>query len=156
MTAGRSPATALLVAWSQVRTVGQLYAVLVGIGVAMAMVLYEPALAVIVSWFDPARRATRAARRHRRRRLRQHHLHAAHRRCSSTAYGWRTTLLVLAASTARHRPAARARRPPAATAPAGATRAPTPAARRGLVRGGAARRAGSGASPSRSSPTAPR
>jgi predicted MFS family arabinose efflux permease len=40
-----------------VRTVWQLYAVFVGLGVAMAAALYEPATAVIVSWFDPARRA---------------------------------------------------------------------------------------------------
>jgi predicted MFS family arabinose efflux permease len=57
MTTGSVLATGLVVAWSQVRTVAQLYAVLVGIGFTTAMVLYEPALAVVVSWFDPARRA---------------------------------------------------------------------------------------------------
>jgi hypothetical protein len=57
MTAGSAAATVLLVAWSQVRTVGQLYAVMVGVGVAGATVLYEPAFAVLVSWFDPRRRA---------------------------------------------------------------------------------------------------
>jgi MFS family permease len=57
MTAGSLVATGLVVAWSQVRTVTQLYAVLIGIGLSMSMVLYEPAFAVIVSWFDPARRA---------------------------------------------------------------------------------------------------
>jgi MFS family permease len=57
MTAGSLAGAALLVAWSQVRTVGQLYAVFAGLGVAMAMALYEPATAVIVAWFDPARRA---------------------------------------------------------------------------------------------------
>ncbi len=56
MTTGSLAATVLLVAWSQVRTIGQLYAVLAGIGLAMAMVLYEPAFAVIVSWFEPQRR----------------------------------------------------------------------------------------------------
>jgi predicted MFS family arabinose efflux permease len=50
-------ATALVAAWSRVQTVAQLYAVLIGIGVCAAMVLYEPALAVVVSWFDPRRRA---------------------------------------------------------------------------------------------------
>lgn len=58
MTAGSIAGAALLVAWSQVRTVGQLYLVFVGLGAAMAMTLYEPATAVIVSWFDPARRST--------------------------------------------------------------------------------------------------
>ncbi|MBQ1048927.1 MFS transporter [Micromonospora sp. C51] len=58
MTAGSITATALLVAWSQVQTVGQLYAVMTGIGIVSAMVLYEPAFAVIVSWFSADRRAT--------------------------------------------------------------------------------------------------
>jgi MFS family permease len=57
MTAGSLAATALVLAWSQVRTLGQLYAVLVGIGLTTAMVLYDPALAVVVSWFDERRRA---------------------------------------------------------------------------------------------------
>ncbi|RZU75075.1 putative MFS family arabinose efflux permease [Micromonospora kangleipakensis] len=58
MTVGSITATALLVAWSQVHTIGQLYAVMIGIGITGAMVLYEPAFAVIVSWFTPDRRAT--------------------------------------------------------------------------------------------------
>jgi MFS family permease len=57
MTAGSLAATALLVAWSQVHTVAGLYAVLVGVGLTSAMVLYEPAFAIVVAWFDPARRA---------------------------------------------------------------------------------------------------
>jgi MFS family permease len=56
MTAGSVAATALVLAWSRVHTVAQLYAVLIGIGICAAMVLYEPALAVVVSWFDPGRR----------------------------------------------------------------------------------------------------
>ncbi|MEH0827363.1 MULTISPECIES: MFS transporter [unclassified Micromonospora] len=58
MTAGSIAATGLLLAWSQVRTVAQLYAVMVGVGIAGAMVLYEPAFAVIVSWCTPERRST--------------------------------------------------------------------------------------------------
>ncbi|MFG1758299.1 MFS transporter [Micromonospora echinofusca] len=58
MTAGSLAATALLVAWSQVHTISQLYAVMTGIGITSAMVLYEPAFAVIVSWFTPDRRTT--------------------------------------------------------------------------------------------------
>jgi MFS family permease len=57
MTLGSIAATALVAAWSQVRTLTQLYAVLIGIGVTTAMVLYEPALTVVVSWFPPQRRA---------------------------------------------------------------------------------------------------
>lgn len=57
MTAGSVAATVLLMCWSMVQTLTQLYAVLIGIGIASAMVLYEPALAVVVSWFDPHRRS---------------------------------------------------------------------------------------------------
>jgi MFS family permease len=57
MTVGTLAGAGLLVAWSQVRTAWQLYVVFAGLGVAMAMALYEAATAVIVSWFDPARRA---------------------------------------------------------------------------------------------------
>jgi MFS family permease len=49
MTTGSLVATGLVVAWSHVRTLAQLYAVLIGIGLTMAMVLYEPAFAVIIS-----------------------------------------------------------------------------------------------------------
>jgi MFS family permease len=56
MTLGALAGAALLVAWSQIHTVWQLYAVFAGLGAAMAMALYEPATAVIVAWFDPARR----------------------------------------------------------------------------------------------------
>jgi MFS family permease len=58
MTTGSVTATILLVAWSQVRTLPQLYAVLIGIGLASAMVLYEPAFAVVVTFFTPDRRST--------------------------------------------------------------------------------------------------
>nr|WP_308042767.1 MFS transporter [Micromonospora sp. PLK6-60] len=58
MTIGSITATALLIAWSQVHTIGQLYSVMIGIGITGAMVLYEPAFAVIVSWFTPDRRPT--------------------------------------------------------------------------------------------------
>jgi MFS family permease len=56
MTTGSIAATALVVAWSQVQQVWQLYAVLIGIGLSSAMTLYKPAFAVVVTWFDPARR----------------------------------------------------------------------------------------------------
>ncbi|MFU8849565.1 MFS transporter [Micromonospora sp. SL1-18] len=53
MTTGSITATALLIAWSQTQGIGQLYAVMIGIGITGAMVLYEPAFAVIVSWRTP-------------------------------------------------------------------------------------------------------
>lgn len=57
MTGGSILATLLVVAWSRVENLVQLYAVLIGIGVTSAMVLYDAAFAVVVSWFDPAHRA---------------------------------------------------------------------------------------------------
>jgi predicted MFS family arabinose efflux permease len=56
MTTGSLLGAGMLLAWSQVERVWQLYPVFAGLGVAMAMSLYEPATAVIVSWFDAARR----------------------------------------------------------------------------------------------------
>lgn len=58
MTCGSLTSAALLAVWSQVHTIWQLYAVMIGIGATGAMVLYEPAFAIIVSWFTPERRAT--------------------------------------------------------------------------------------------------
>ncbi|GIF66339.1 putative transporter, MFS family protein [Asanoa ishikariensis] len=96
MTTGAAAGALLLVAWSQVHSVTQLYLVFAGLGVAMAMALYEPATAVIVSWFDPARRS---------RALLAMIVVAGF---ASTIFmpltgylesrhGWRTTLLILAA-----------------------------------------------------------
>lgn len=58
MTTGSLAASVLVLAWSQVRTLEELYAVWIGIGIASAAVLYEAAFAVVVSWFDPPRRAS--------------------------------------------------------------------------------------------------
>jgi MFS family permease len=55
MTIGAVLASGLVVAWSQVQSVGGLYAVFVGIGLVRAAVLYEPAFAVVVRWFDAKR-----------------------------------------------------------------------------------------------------
>ncbi|GGN97431.1 putative transporter, MFS family protein [Actinoplanes lobatus] len=56
MTGGSALGAGMLVAWSQVDRVWQLYPVFAGLGVAMAMALYEPATAVLVARFDAARR----------------------------------------------------------------------------------------------------
>ena len=56
MTAGSAVGVVAVVAWSQVRTVGQLYAVFVLIGLASAMSLYEAAFSVVIATTDPARR----------------------------------------------------------------------------------------------------
>ncbi|WP_198171218.1 MFS transporter [Actinoplanes awajinensis] len=56
MTTGTILGAGMLVAWSQARTVGQLYLIFAGLGAAMAMTLYEAATSVLVSWFDATRR----------------------------------------------------------------------------------------------------
>jgi predicted MFS family arabinose efflux permease len=96
MTGGSLLATVLVVAWSRVENLVQLYAVLVGIGVTSGMVLYDAAFAVVVAWFDPATRARAIL------------AVTVVGGFSSTifmpltgtfvdAYGWRTALLILAA-----------------------------------------------------------
>jgi len=57
MTFGSILGTLALVGWSRVDSVAALYAVFAVIGVASAMVLYEPAFAVIVSVTSASRRA---------------------------------------------------------------------------------------------------
>jgi MFS family permease len=57
MTAGSLLGAACVVGWSQVHTLPQLYLVFTGIGLACAAVLYEPAYAVINTWFHSDRRA---------------------------------------------------------------------------------------------------
>ena len=96
MTVGSASGALLLAAWSQVHAVWQLYLVFAGLGAAMAMALYEAATAVIVSWFHPDQRS---------RALLAMIVVAGF---ASTIfmpltallndrYGWRTTLLILAA-----------------------------------------------------------
>ena len=51
MTAGSVAAVVLLIAWSRVESIVGLYVVWAGLGLAMAAVLYEPAFAVVATWF---------------------------------------------------------------------------------------------------------
>jgi MFS family permease len=55
MTAGSCLATVLMFAWARVESLPALYAVWLLMGVAMATTLYEPAFAVVVSWFARGR-----------------------------------------------------------------------------------------------------
>ena len=55
MTTGAALGTLLLFAWSRVETLPAFYAVWMGLGLVMAMVLYEPAFAVVATWFDRER-----------------------------------------------------------------------------------------------------
>ncbi|MEU8231104.1 MFS transporter [Actinoplanes sp. NPDC048967] len=56
MTAGSLLGALLLVAWSQVDSLWQLYAVQVGLGAAGAASLYEAAFAVVIAWHTAAER----------------------------------------------------------------------------------------------------
>jgi cyanate permease len=60
MAAGSTLASAVIVAWSLVGTIEQFILVWAVAGLAMAMVLYEPAFAVVTSWFpeQPGRALT--------------------------------------------------------------------------------------------------
>ncbi|WP_328332134.1 MFS transporter [Kribbella sp. NBC_00382] len=58
MTTGSLLATVAVLAWSQVQTAAHLYAVFVAIGAASAMVLYQPAFAIIVAVTAPTKRAS--------------------------------------------------------------------------------------------------
>jgi MFS family permease len=55
MTAGSVLAASLLVAWSQVTNLAAFYAIWMAMGVACAAVLYEPAFAVVATWFERRR-----------------------------------------------------------------------------------------------------
>jgi MFS family permease len=51
MTAGSLAAVLLLIAWSRVESLAGFYLVWMGLGLAMAAVLYEPAFAIVAAWF---------------------------------------------------------------------------------------------------------
>jgi MFS family permease len=51
MTVGSCAASLLVVAWARVETLPAFYVIWIGLGSAMAAVLYEPAFAVLVRWF---------------------------------------------------------------------------------------------------------
>jgi predicted MFS family arabinose efflux permease len=57
MSTGSMLATVLVVAWSRVTNVAELYPVWTALGVVSAAVLYEAAFPVVVSWFDADSRA---------------------------------------------------------------------------------------------------
>lgn len=55
MTVGSIAASLLIVAWSQVQSLPALYLIWAGLGVCAAMVLYDPAFAVVAIWFERRR-----------------------------------------------------------------------------------------------------
>jgi MFS family permease len=95
MTAGSIAATLLLLAWANVDNLVAFYAIFVGLGATMAMILYEPAFAAIATWFI----------RGRSRALTiitfiggfASVIYIPLIAWLITGYGWRTALLILAA-----------------------------------------------------------
>ncbi|WP_433223123.1 MFS transporter [Dactylosporangium sp. CS-047395] len=139
MTLGSATGALLLVAWSRVEALWQLYAVFAALGGAMAMALYDAATAVIVAWFDTDRRP---------RAVLAMIVVAGF---ASTIFmpltgllehrhGWRTTLLVLAALYAAIAVPLHAAVVRAPASPVGHTARPSVAQRTAAVR--AARRDG--------------
>jgi MFS family permease len=55
MTVGSIAATLLVLAWSQVTSLLGFYLVWAGLGATMALILYEPAFAVVTTWFTRER-----------------------------------------------------------------------------------------------------
>ncbi|WP_110515237.1 MFS transporter [Herpetosiphon llansteffanensis] len=55
MTLGSCLATVLVVAWANVQSLVAWYLIWAGLGVAMAAILYEPAFAVVATWFQRKR-----------------------------------------------------------------------------------------------------
>lgn len=55
MAAGSVLATLLVLGWARVESLAAFYALWIGMGAAMAAVLYEPAFAVLATWFDRLR-----------------------------------------------------------------------------------------------------
>ena len=132
MTLGSIFGSVLVLAWSGVADLTQLYLVWFGIGLCMSVTLYDPAFATVTKWFD----------RHRVRALTAVTLMAGF---ASTIFiplagwlvqtqGWRQSLVILAVILAvRHHRAARAAAAPAAGGPRPGAR------RRGADRSAASR-----------------
>ena len=55
MTVGSIAASLLIITWSQVQSLPALYLIWAGLGVCAAMVLYDPAFAVVAIWFERRR-----------------------------------------------------------------------------------------------------
>jgi MFS family permease len=98
MLLGSCAVVPLMVVWSQIHDLTTFYVLWIGLGVASAAVLYEPAFAIVVAWFETQRATALAA------------LTSAGGLASTifvpaiTALvlrtGWRTTLLILAGTLA--------------------------------------------------------
>lgn len=55
MTCGSIAASVLIAAWATVSSLGGFFAIWIGLGIAMAAILYEPSFAVVTAWFTRQR-----------------------------------------------------------------------------------------------------
>ncbi len=97
MTLGSLAGAALVVAWSQVDGLVAFYALWAGIGVAMALVLYEPAFIVLAKHFSEPGERRRAMTALTLVAALASFIFLPVSQALIDAYGWRDALLVLAA-----------------------------------------------------------
>jgi MFS family permease len=95
MTCGAVAAASLVVAWSQVTALWQLYLVFAGLGVAMSTLLYTAVFTVVTKWFDRSR--TTAIATVTMFGATASLIFSPLTERLEAVYGWRTALLVLAA-----------------------------------------------------------
>jgi MFS family permease len=96
MTAGSIAATALVLAWSQVDGLADVYALWIGLGLVMATVLYEPAFTVVAKWFADAAERRRALTALTLVAALASFIFLPLSQALIDAYGWRDALVILA------------------------------------------------------------
>jgi sugar phosphate permease len=97
MTAGSIAGVALMLAWSQVDGLAAFYALWVGIGLVMAIVLYEPAFTVLAKWFPRAEERRRALTTLTLVAALASFIFLPLAQALIDAHGWRDALIILAA-----------------------------------------------------------
>jgi MFS family permease len=96
MTAGSVAATLLVVAWSYVDGLAAFYLVWIGLGLAMAAILYEPAFVVLAKWFPDADERRRAMTALTLVAALASFIFLPLSQALIDAHGWRDALLILA------------------------------------------------------------
>jgi predicted MFS family arabinose efflux permease len=96
MTAGSIAGVTLVLAWSQVNGLAAFYALWVGIGLVMAIVLYEPAFTVLAKWFPAAEERRRALTALTLVAALASFIFLPLAQALIDAHGWRDALLILA------------------------------------------------------------
>jgi MFS family permease len=97
MTAGSIAGVALVLAWSQVSGLAAFYLLWAGLGLVMAVVLYEPAFTVLAKWFPDAEERRRAMTALTLVAALASFIFLPLAQALIDGFGWRDALLVLAA-----------------------------------------------------------